>query len=135
VNNPDHADMIIALRARADDQKIRRLAEEGRPVHTVKRNSGSELRRALQAAFPTVPGMDDEVVREAIVEIEQAVERAVSENITVALQPRPPPLRKVQHRVAARYGHIEVYSEGNEPFRHLVVRPAGADDFDEDEPR
>jgi stage III sporulation protein SpoIIIAA len=133
VNNPEHADMIFALRARADDQKIRRLAEEGRPVHTVKRNSGSELRRALQAAFPTVPGMDDEVVREAIVEIEQAVERAVSENITVALRAQPPPLRKVQHRFAARHHLIEVYSEGNEPFRHLVVRPAGGDDFDEDE--
>lgn len=133
VNNPEHSDIIFALRARADDQKIRRLAEAGRPVHTVKRNSGSELRRVLQAAFPTVPGMDDEVVREAILEIEQAIDRAVSENITVALGAQPPPLRKVQHRVAARHHHVEVYSEGHEPFRHLVVRPAGGDDFDEDE--
>jgi hypothetical protein len=55
-------------------------------VHTVKRNSGSELRRALQAAFPTVPVMDDEVVREAIVEIEQAIERAVSDSPSLARQ-------------------------------------------------
>jgi hypothetical protein len=45
--------------------------------------------------------------------------------VNVPLAPRPPRLRKLQHKLVTRY-HLETVSLGSEPLRHLVIYPLGA---------
>jgi predicted RNA-binding protein Jag len=49
----------------------------------------------------------------------------LSESVSVPLAPRPPRLRKLQHRLVSRY-HLETVSHGSEPQRHLIIYPLGA---------
>jgi len=123
VSRVDSADLIIALRSRAEDmglKKITRLSDA--PLHFIKRNTTAEMRRLLQRIFNLVQGMDDEEVREAVEETEQAARMAVEEGIEVALLPRRPALRKVQHRYISSLGLV-AQSVGREPDRHLVIYP------------
>jgi len=122
VERPENADLILSLKARAHDGRIRRVAERGIPVQTVKRNSTSQMRRLLQALFVPPEGVDEEEVREAVQEAEHAIQRVMAEGIPVALAPRRPAVRKLQHRMVVRY-HLDAESIGTEPTRHLVIHP------------
>jgi hypothetical protein len=127
VSRVESADLIIALRARAEDlglKKITRLSDA--PLHFIKRNTTAEMRRLLQRIFNLVQGMDDEEVREAVEETEQAARMALEEGVEVALMPRRPALRKVQHRYLSSLGLV-AQSVGKEPDRHLVIYPVEID--------
>jgi stage III sporulation protein SpoIIIAA len=127
VGRLESADLILTLRSRANDPKMRRAVERtGARVEVVKRNSSAELRRVLRGAFMVVEGMDEDQVREAVSEAEHAIQRVLSEGVVVPLAPRPPRLRKLQHRLVSRY-HLETVSMGSEPVRHLVIYPLGAE--------
>ncbi len=126
VGRAESADVILTLRSRANDPKLRRLTDRtGARVLTIKRNSSSEMRRVLRDAFLLAEGVDEEQVREAVLEAEHAIQRVLSESVVVPLAPRPPRLRKLQHRLVSRY-HLETVSQGSEPQRHLVIYPLGA---------
>lgn len=117
------SDLIIALRSRAEDMGLKRIARlTDAPLHFIKRNTTAEIRRLLQKVFNLVSGMDDEEVREAIEETEEAIRKALEEGTEVALQPRRPALRKVQHRYISSLGLV-AQSVGREPERHLVIYP------------
>jgi stage III sporulation protein SpoIIIAA len=126
VNRTDVADVVLALRSRAGDPRVREAAERGIPVYEVKRNSTAEIRRVLRNAFAVVGGVAEDEVRDAVAEAEHAIGRVMAEHVPVALAPRPPELRKVQHRLASRF-HLETVSMGREPLRHLVVHPHRGD--------
>lgn len=127
VGRLDSADLILTLRSRANDPKMRRTVERtGARVEVVKRNSSAELRRVLRGAFMLMEGVDEELVREAVAEAEHAIQRVLSEGVPVPLAPRPPRLRKLQHRLVSRY-HLETVSQGSEPVRHLTIYPLGAE--------
>ncbi|QSQ22036.1 AAA family ATPase [Pyxidicoccus parkwayensis] len=127
VSRLEAADMVVTLRSRANDPRLRRTAEKsGARVEVVKRNSSAELRRVLKTAFNVVEGVDEDQVREAVAEVEHAIERVLSEGVSVPLAPRPPRLRKLQHRLVSRY-HLEAVSHGSEPTRHLTIYPLGAE--------
>jgi stage III sporulation protein SpoIIIAA len=134
VGRVEGADLILTLRSRANDPKLRRVTERtGARVLAIKRNSSAEIRRVLRDAFLLAEGVDEEQVREAVLEAEHAIQRVLSESVVVPLAPRPPRLRKLQHRLVSRY-HLETVSQGSEPHRHLVIYPLGAlveqpDDF------
>jgi stage III sporulation protein SpoIIIAA len=125
VNDPERASVVLALRARAGDRGLREVAERGVEIHTVKKNSSAEMRRVLRNLFALVPGIEEELVREAVVEAEHAIARVLADRVPVSLAPRPPALRKMQHRLVARH-HLEASSAGHEPFRHLVIYPSEA---------
>ncbi len=128
VGRMESADLLLTLRSRANDPKMRRSVERtGARVEVVKRNSSAELRRVLRTAFMVVEGVDEEQVREAVAEAEHAIQRVLSEGVTVPLAPRPPRLRKLQHRLVSRYP-LETVSHGSEPLRHLVIYPLGAEE-------
>lgn len=123
VERPESADVILALRARSGDPRLRRVSERyGTPIHPVKRNGSSQMRRLLQGLFVPPEGVDDEEVREAVQEVEHAIERVMAEKVPVALAPRRPSVRKLQHRMVVRY-HLDTESVGSEPTRHLVIHP------------
>jgi stage III sporulation protein SpoIIIAA len=126
VGDPDRADLILSLRSRAGDRGLRAAAARGVAVQTLKKNSSAEMRRLLRNVFAVVGGVEDDVVREALSEAEEAIARVRAEGVPVSLTPRPPQLRKVQHRLVSKH-HLEAASTGREPFRHLVIYPEGAE--------
>lgn len=127
VSRPESADLVLTVRSRANDPKMRRTADKtGARVEVVKRNSSSEMRRVLRAYFNVLEGVDQEVVRDAVAEAEHAIQRVLAEGVPVPLAPRPPRLRKLQHRLVSRF-HLEAVSQGSEPARHLVIYPLGAE--------
>jgi stage III sporulation protein SpoIIIAA len=119
----DAADVIIALRSRVDDMGLKRVSRlSDVNIHYIKRNTTAELRRLLQRIFNLVQGVDDDELREAIEETEDAARRALEEGREVALSPRRSALRKVQHRYLTSLGLV-AESVGKEPDRHLVIYP------------
>ena len=80
------------------------------------------MRRVLQDAFAILHGVEEDYIRDALREAEDAARRALAEGIEVELQPRPPALRRLQHRVAVDH-RVVAQSIGSEPGRHLVIRP------------
>jgi stage III sporulation protein SpoIIIAA len=123
---PEQADLIIAVRARAEDLGLKRiLRQTDAPLHYIKRNTTAELRRLLQKVFNIVQGVDEEEIQETVRETEEAIRQVTAQGGAVALAPRQPALRKMQHRMIAGHGLV-AESVGREPDRHLVVRtPAG----------
>jgi hypothetical protein len=123
INRPERAHLIVALRARADDTRLRRIVQAtGLPVHAVKKNSTAQMRRLLQNLFNLIPGVEESEVDAAVHEMETGLRRALEEGVTVELAPRPASLRQLQHRVASRH-HVVAESIGSEPMRHLVIYP------------
>ena len=123
VTRPEHADIIVALRSRAEDRRLQRIVQFSRlPLHLVKKNTTAQIRRLLRDVFNVIQGVEADAANDAIKDAEAAAKRVLEEGIVVELAPRSPPLRKLQHRVAVRH-HIIAESVGSEPSRHLVFHP------------
>jgi len=132
-NKPERAHIIVTLRSRADDARLRRLVQAlGLPVYSVKKNTTSQLRHLFRDIFNVVYGMDDSAVEEVVRETEAAIQRAIEEGVVVELAPKPAALRKLQHRVASRH-RVITESVGSEPKRHLVIYPHAFATFNEDQ--
>ena len=123
VRRPEQADVVVALRARADDPRLRRmLAELDLPLYVARRNTSAQIRRLLADVFRLARGVDEEELGEALREAEEAVARVREAGSPVALAPRPASVRRLQHRVVARH-RLVAESAGSGAARHLVVYP------------
>jgi hypothetical protein len=124
VSRPTAADMILALRSRADDRQLQRLQNAtGRPVHYVKKNTTAQIRHLLREVFSLYGELEDEEeVREALREAEEAVQRVLEEGVVVELAPRRPAVRKLQHKLVVRHRMV-AQSLGSEPQRRLAIYP------------
>ncbi len=128
VGGAEQADIVVALRSRSDDLRLRRMVEgSGAAIHYIKRNTANEIRRLLERTFHVVEGIEGEEVHEMVRETEAAIEKALAEGETVALTPRRPALRRMQHRLIAGRG-LTAHSIGREPQRHLVIGAPGDED-------
>lgn len=125
VGGPEQADLILALRSREDDHRLKRIAEAGGvALHFIKRNTANEMRRFLERIFHVLDGAAEDEAAELVEEIEAALRRVHEEEVEVPLAPRPPLLRKMQHRIISGHGYL-AQSTGREPKRHLVIYPRG----------
>jgi len=132
-NKPDRAHLVLALRTREDEPRLRRIVQgTGLPVFSVKKNTTSQLRRLLRDIFNVVYGMENDEVDAVVRETEIAIQKAIDEGVVVELSPRPPSVRKLQHRVASRHKVI-AESVGSEPKRHLVIYPHAFASIQEDQ--
>jgi stage III sporulation protein SpoIIIAA len=123
VKFPDQADMIVTLRAREDDPKLRRLVDLARvPVHAVKKNTTAQIHALLRSVFNIAYGQDRDEVDDLVRETERAVQQVKAAGVKAELSPRSSSLRRLQHRIIARHGLI-AESTGVEPERHLVIYP------------
>ncbi|CAL1241247.1 R3H domain-containing nucleic acid-binding protein [Candidatus Methylocalor cossyra] len=123
VRFPDQADLVLTLRAREDDPKLRRLVDPGRvPVHAVKKNTTAQIRALLRSVFNIVYGEDPATVDDLVRETERAVRRVKADGVKAELSPRPSALRRLQHRIVTRHGLV-AESVGVEPERRLVIYP------------
>ncbi|MBI3185320.1 MAG: AAA family ATPase [Myxococcales bacterium] len=137
VDRLERADVVVVHRSRAEDPRIRHAAETGEvQVYPVKRGTSAELQRVLRGALHLTEEAEDARVREAVAEVEHAIQRVVTEGVSVPLAPRPPWLRRLQHRLITRY-HLDSTSIGSEPMRHLVIHPpeAAAEEAFPEEPQ
>ncbi len=123
VANPERADMILALRSRADDARLRRILNAtGLPLHSVKKNSTAQIRRLLHNIFTQPEEVASEDIDAAVRETEEAVQKVLEEAVAVELMPQPREVRKIQHHIVNRY-HLVAESVGSDPLRHLVIYP------------
>lgn len=125
VGRPENAEVVLTLRSRANSPRLRRAAERvGARVLAIKRNSATEIRRALRTEFHLLEGVDPADVHAAVADAEEAIQRVLAEGISLPLSPRPSRLRKLQHTLVVK-NHLEAVSVGSEPLRHLVLYPLG----------
>jgi hypothetical protein len=125
VGGPEQADLVLALRSRSDDLRLKRIVEQsGATLHLLKRNTANEMRRLLERTFHILEGIEGDELHEMLAETEAAIERALQGGEEVPLVPRRPALRKMQHRLIAGRGLL-AQSTGREPKRHLVIQPGG----------
>ncbi|AJE04910.1 hypothetical protein GPICK_11665 [Geobacter pickeringii] len=123
VGGPDQATLIIALRSRADDLRLKRIVDAGEAsLHFIKRNTANEMRRLLERIFHLMGGEEDDLLAGVIRETEEGIRRALEEGVAVELAPQRPALRKMQHRMIAGQGLV-AESVGREPERRLVIQP------------
>jgi hypothetical protein len=109
--------------ARAQDRRLQQAIEGAdAPLYIIRKNTTAQMRRVLQNAFNILHGVDDSEVQDALREIQDAARTVLAENIEVELRPRPPALRRLQHRVATDH-RVVAESVGSEPDRRLVIRP------------
>lgn len=124
VGRAEQADLVIALRSRSDEPRLRKEMEDSDAIiHFIKRNTANEIRRLLQRTFHVMEGSEADEVQEMVMETQAAIRRVLEEGEEVSLSPRRPALRKMQHRMIAGHGLL-AESTGREPQRHLVIRPA-----------
>ncbi|MFB1484566.1 R3H domain-containing nucleic acid-binding protein [Corallococcus sp. RDP092CA] len=125
VGRPENAEVVLTLRSRANSPRLRRAAERvGARVLAIKRNSATEIRRALRTEFHLLEGVDPADVHAAVADAEEGIRRVLEEGIHLPLAPRPSRLRKLQHTLVVK-NHLEAVSVGSEPLRHLVIYPLG----------
>lgn len=123
VGSPEQADVVIALRSRSDDQRLKRISNDGVQLHFIKRNTANEMRRIIERIFYLAEGAAEDDVAELVAEIEDALGRVIREGVEVELAPQPPLLRKMQHRIISGHGFL-AQSSGREPNRYLVIQPS-----------
>ncbi|GAB6067864.1 R3H domain-containing nucleic acid-binding protein [Methylothermus subterraneus] len=124
VANPERADMVLALRSRAEDARLRRILNAYKlPLHCVKKSTTAQIRRLLLHVFSLpVDAADGDEVEAAVNETEAAVRKVLEESVAVELAPQPREIRKIQHHIVNRY-HLVAESVGCDPFRRLVIYP------------
>ncbi|MGE0683732.1 MAG: R3H domain-containing nucleic acid-binding protein [Candidatus Binatia bacterium] len=121
VTQADQADVILMARGQVKRQprELRMLIENGTQLYTLRSDTFAQvaksLRELLVEAFP-----ED---RAALTEAEAAINEVLEHNKPVELAPQRPRLRRLQHELVKHYGLLSK-SEGEEPFRRLVVYPA-----------
>ncbi len=121
VNQPAQAEVILTVRGQVKRQpkEMRQLVEQSTLLYTLRSDTVMQmakfLREQLADAFP-----ED---RAAIVEAEAAISQVLDRHRPVELTPQKPRLRRLQHELVKRYGLVSK-SEGEEPFRRLVIYPS-----------
>lgn len=122
VSQANQADVILTVRGQLKRQpkELRLLIAHGMPLYTLRNDTmmqmGKFLRDQLADAFP-----ED---RAALTEAETVIEQVLEHNRPQELSPQVPRLRRLQHELVKSYG-LHSKSEGEDPFRRLVVYPGG----------
>ena len=122
VPQANQADVVLTVKGQLKRQpkELRLLVSHGLPLYTLRSATlvqmGKFLRDQLAAAFP-----EDQA---ALNEAEAIVEQVLEHKRALELSPQIPRLRRLQHELVKSYG-LRSKSEGEDPFRRLVVYPNG----------
>lgn len=133
------ANAILALRSNArPGSKILQLAKDYEvPVFYAKTNTMPQIQRALRESltgssgeFAGLIGEDtpEEETELALKEAQDAINKVLSEEQSIELQPRRSYIRRLQHELVEKYSLLS-FSVGDEPHRRLkIVPPANVQD-------
>ncbi|MDP2916633.1 MAG: R3H domain-containing nucleic acid-binding protein [Dehalococcoidia bacterium] len=127
VNNPRNADVFITSKSyyRQKPQKLRDAEIANIPVYVLKNNTPTQMRQLISTLHPSYGASEEESLRFALDEAEEAVSRVRSGQELVELRPQSSYIRRLQHQIAE---HSDLASEslGKDPnrrvriFRHTV---------------
>ncbi|MEW6728745.1 MAG: R3H domain-containing nucleic acid-binding protein [Pseudomonadota bacterium] len=124
VPQPEAADMVVALRSRGDDPRLQQLVRAmGIPLHLVKKNTTAQISKLLREVFHQYPDLEEDEAREALLEAEEGIRRALEEGVVIELAPRSPALRQLQHKLVVQHRMV-AESFGSEPQRRLAIYPS-----------
>lgn len=118
---PAQADVILTVKgqARRQPKELRHLVEQGTTLYTMRSDTSAQMTKFLREQFADSFPED----QTALTDAETAIDQVLDRNRPVELAPQKPRLRRLQHELVKRYG-LTSQSEGEEPFRRLVVYPA-----------
>lgn len=121
VSSPDQADVILTVRGQVKRQpkELRLLVEQGTPLYTLRSDTMAQMVKFLREQLADVFSED----QAALAEAEAAINQVLDHQRPVELTPQKPRLRRLQHELVKRYG-LKSKSEGEDPFRRLVIYPA-----------
>jgi stage III sporulation protein SpoIIIAA/predicted RNA-binding protein Jag len=118
-HNIDDADMVVTLKNyyRRKDSPARIAEERGIPIHVLRSNTVTQIKKELSKAFG-VDGhnTEDEAIQEAL----EGVQTARETGQDVELSPQNSYIRRQQHQLVVD-NHLVAQSSGSEPNRHLVI--------------
>ena len=122
VTNLDEANMMLTLKSqeRHRPKRLHEAQARGVPLHILRNNTITQMVNFLQGIFETeARRSEDETVLQAT---EAAIREVVEQARPVELAPQNNYVRRLQHRLAERYGLVS-HSMGNEPYRRVVIYP------------
>jgi len=99
-------------------KELRFMVEQGLPLHALRSDTMMQMSKFLREQFADAFPED----RAALTEVEEAIEQVLTQQQPIELAPQRPRIRRMQHELVKRYGLVSK-SEGNDPFRRLVVYP------------
>ena len=116
------ADLVLALKSQKKrrPRRVRDLQRQGVPLHVLKSNTIAQMESFLKSIFKLEDAGEEQ--QDALHEAESAVSEVFLKGCAVALNPREPHLRRLQHQVAAHYG-LATESKGRSPHRRVVILP------------
>ena len=116
------ADLVLTLKSQKKrrPRRVRDLQRQGVPLYVLKSNTIAQMESFLKSFFEL--GDSGEEQQSALHEAESAVSEVFLTGRSVALNPREPHLRRLQHQVAAHYG-LATESKGYSPERRVVILP------------
>jgi stage III sporulation protein SpoIIIAA len=126
VSDLKSADLVLTLKSQKKrrPRRIRDLQKQGIPLYVLKSNTIAQMESFLKTIFEL--GDSGETEQNALHEAESAVSEVFLKGRAVALTPREPRLRRLQHQVAAHYG-LTTESRGRSPHRRVVILPPSPD--------
>jgi stage III sporulation protein SpoIIIAA len=119
------ADVVLTIRSVAKKQPKRLRDALGRnaAIHAVASSSAPRIEDALREMFDLSRLHPEQEA--ALREAEEAVVGVITRREPVDLSPQGAYVRRLQHQLATAYG-LRSQSVGREPFRHVVIEPAGS---------
>ena len=123
VDNLDHADLVLTIKNyyRRRTEALRRAESKGKPVYVLRKNTLVQIEQFMKAVTRSRGAGTDPRHRlaEALNEAESAASRVERGEREVSLSPRGSYVRRLQHKIAGRYG-LASSSTGRDPHRRVV---------------
>ena len=124
VDDIEHADLILTIKNyyRRRTEALRRAENKGKPVYVLRKNTLAQIEQFMKAITRSrgATGNSRHGLAEALNEAEEAASRVEQGESEVQLAPRGSYVRRLQHKIANRYG-LASSSMGREPHRRVVI--------------
>jgi stage III sporulation protein SpoIIIAA len=123
VNNLDEANVMLTLKSQ-EKHRPKRLHEaqaRGVALHVLRNNTVAQMVNFLQDTF-SVEGRRAEEDDSVLQVTEAAIHEVIEQARPVELAPQNNYVRRLQHRLAERYGLVS-HSRGTEPYRRVIIYP------------
>ena len=120
------ADAVLALKAtyKREPGKMREAAQRKLPVYVVRSNTYAQIANSVREMFgmSAIPETEEEMMENAIMEAQEAVDKVQASNSAVELAPANSYTRRMQHQIAERHSLVSE-SVGVEPQRRVRILP------------
>ncbi|MBU0687174.1 MAG: AAA family ATPase [Candidatus Margulisbacteria bacterium] len=119
------ADLVLTVKSKTKrkDKVVRMASEHNIPVHVIRKNVSSQIRRFLKYFFKVQEVSYVEEEEMAVAEVEEALVRLKGERRPIDLTPQNAYIRRLQHQYLRRHA-IKSESIGQEPKRRVRLYPS-----------